>query len=129
MRRAIEREGDLKLVRYGRAGKEKPGLIDAAGKIRDLSEVIADIDGSALGPKALARLANIKPETLPASRGTPRIGSCVSGVGHFIAVGLNYADHAAESGMPIPAEPILFSKAPSCIVGPDDDVMIPKGST
>jgi 2,4-didehydro-3-deoxy-L-rhamnonate hydrolase len=119
----------LKLVRYGRAGKEKPGLIDTAGKIRDLSEVIADIDGSVLGPKALARLAKIKPETLPAARGAPRLGSCVTGVGHFIAVGLNYADHAAESGMPIPAEPILFSKAPSCIVGPDDDVVIPKGST
>lgn len=119
----------MKLLRYGRAGKEKPGLIDAAGKIRDLSEVIGDIDASVLGPKALARLAKIKPETLPAARGTPRIGPCVAGVGHFIAVGLNYADHAAESGMPIPAEPILFSKAPSCIVGPDDDVIIPKGST
>ena len=116
-------------MRYGRAGNEKPGLIDSAGKIRDLSQVIADIDGSVLGPRALARLAKIKPETLPAARGTPRLGSCLAGVGHFIAVGLNYADHAAESGMPIPAEPILFSKAPSCIVGPDDDVMIPKDST
>jgi 2,4-didehydro-3-deoxy-L-rhamnonate hydrolase len=118
----------LKLVRYGRAGKEKPGLIDAAGKIRDLSEVIADIDGSTLGPKSLARLAKLKPESLPAVRGTPRIGPCVGKVGHFVAVGLNYADHAAEAGMAIPAEPILFSKAPSCIVGPNDDVVIPKGS-
>ena len=118
----------MKLVRYGKAGKEKPGLVDAAGKIRDLSEVIADIDGSTLGPKSLARLAKLKPESLPAVRGTPRIGPCVGKVGHFIAVGLNYADHAAESSMPIPAEPILFSKAPSCIVGPNDDVIIPKGS-
>ena len=118
----------MKLVRYGMAGKEKPGLIDAAGKIRDLSDIIADVDGAALGPKSLARLAKLKPESLPAVRGTPRIGPCVGKVGHFIAVGLNYADHAAESNMPIPAEPILFSKAPSCIVGPNDDVIIPKGS-
>ena len=118
----------MKLVRYGMAGKEKPGLIDAAGKIRDLSDIIADVDGAALGPKSLARLAKLKPESLPAVRGTPRMGPCVGKVGHFIAVGLNYADHAAESNMPIPAEPILFSKAPSCIVGPNDDVIIPKGS-
>jgi 2,4-didehydro-3-deoxy-L-rhamnonate hydrolase len=118
----------MKLVRYGRAGKEKPGLIDSAGKLRDLSETIGDIDGSTLGPRALARLAKIKPDSLPAVRGAPRIGPCVGKVGHFIAVGLNYADHAAESGMPVPKEPVLFSKAPSCIVGPNDDVVIPKGS-
>ena len=118
----------MKLVRYGKAGKEKPGLIDAAGKIRDLSDVVADIDGSTLSPRVLARLAKIKPEALPAVRGAPRLGPCVAKVGNFVAVGLNYADHAAESGMPVPKEPVLFNKAPSCIVGPNDDVMIPKGS-
>jgi 2,4-didehydro-3-deoxy-L-rhamnonate hydrolase len=118
----------MKLVRYGRPGKEKPGLIDAAGKLRDLSEVVADIDGAALAPRVLARLAKIKPESLPAVRGAPRIGPCVAKVGNFVAVGLNYADHAAESGMPIPKEPVLFIKAPTCIVGPYDDVMIPRGS-
>jgi 2-keto-4-pentenoate hydratase/2-oxohepta-3-ene-1,7-dioic acid hydratase in catechol pathway len=119
----------MKLVRYGRAGKEKPGLIDSAGKLRDLSEVVADIDADALAPRALARLAKLKPESLPAVRGAPRIGSCLRQVGNFVAVGLNYADHAAESGMPVPKEPVLFTKAPSCVVGPDDDVVIPKGST
>ena len=118
----------MKLVRYGKPGKEKPGVIDAAGKLRDLSEIIADIDGETLSPRVLARLAKIKPEALPAVRGKPRLGACVGKVGNFLAVGLNYADHAAELGMPIPKEPILFSKAPSCIVGPYDDVTIPKGS-
>jgi 2,4-didehydro-3-deoxy-L-rhamnonate hydrolase len=114
----------MKLTRYGRAGKEKPALIDHAGKLRDLSEVVADIDAD-----ALARLAKLKPESLPAVRGAPRIGACLGRVGNFIAVGLNYADHAAESGMAVPKEPVLFTKAPSCIVGPNDDVVIPKGST
>jgi 2,4-didehydro-3-deoxy-L-rhamnonate hydrolase len=118
----------MKLVRYGKPGKEKPGLIDAAGKLRDLSEIIDDIHGESLSPRVLARLAKITPDALPAVRGNPRLGPCVSKVGNFIAVGLNYADHAAESGMAIPKEPILFTKAPSCIVGPNDDVMIPKGS-
>jgi 2,4-didehydro-3-deoxy-L-rhamnonate hydrolase len=118
----------MKLVRYGSAGKEKPGLIDGEGKLRDLSEVIADIDGDALRPRALARLAKLKPESLPRVRGAPRMGPCVGRVGNFVAVGLNYADHAAESGMPVPKEPVLFTKAPSCIVGPNDDVVIPKGS-
>jgi 2,4-didehydro-3-deoxy-L-rhamnonate hydrolase len=118
----------MKLVRFGKAGREKPGLIDGAGKLRDLSEVLADIDADALGPRMLARLSKIKPETLPAVRGAPRLGPCVAGVGNFVAVGLNYADHAAESGQPVPKEPILFNKAPSCIVGPNDDVVIPKGS-
>jgi 2,4-diketo-3-deoxy-L-fuconate hydrolase len=119
----------MKLTRYGRAGKEKPALIDHAGKLRDLSEVVADIDADALAPRALARLAKLKPESLPAVRGAPRIGACLGRVGNFIAVGLNYADHAAESGMAVPKEPVLFTKAPSCIVGPNDDVVIPKGST
>ncbi len=118
----------MKLVRYGKAGKEKPGLLDGAGKLRDLSQVVADIDADTLGPRALARLAKLKPDSLPAVRGAPRIGACVGRVGNFIAVGLNYADHAAESGMPVPKEPVLFTKAPSCIVGPNDDVIIPKGS-
>jgi 2,4-didehydro-3-deoxy-L-rhamnonate hydrolase len=118
----------MKLVRYGRFGKEKPGLIDPAGKLRDLSEVVADIDADTLGPRALARLARVKPESLPAVRGTPRLGACVAKVGNFVAVGLNYADHAAESGQPVPKEPVLFNKAPSCIVGPNDDIVIPKGS-
>ena len=118
----------MKLVRYGKPGKEKPGLVDGAGKLRDLSDVVADIDADALSPRALARLGKIKPESLPLVRGKPRLGPCVAQVGNFIAVGLNYADHAAETGMPIPKEPILFNKAPSCIVGPNDDVIIPKGS-
>jgi 2-keto-4-pentenoate hydratase/2-oxohepta-3-ene-1,7-dioic acid hydratase in catechol pathway len=110
-------------------GKEKPALIDAGGKLRDLSDVVADIDADALAPRALARLAKLKPESLPAVRGTPRIGPCLKQVGNFVAVGLNYADHAAESGMPVPKEPVLFTKAPSCVAGPNDDVVIPKGST
>ncbi len=119
----------MKLVRYGKAGHEKPGLVDTAGKLRDLSEVIADIDADSLGPRALARLGKLKPESLPAVRGAPRIGPCVAGVRNFVAVGLNYADHAAESGQPTPKEPVLFNKAPSCIVGPNDDIVIPRGST
>ena len=119
----------MKLVRYGRSGKEKPGLIDTAGKLRDLSEVVADIDADTLSPRALARLAKLKAESLPAVRGTPRLGPCVAKVGNFIAIGLNYADHAAESGQAVPKEPVLFNKAPSCVAGPNDDVVIPKGST
>ena len=118
----------MKLVRYGRAGREKPGLVDSAGKLRDLSGVVADIDAATLGPRALARLAKVKPESLPSVRGAPRFGPCVGGVRNFVAVGLNYADHAAESGMPVPKEPVLFSKTTSCIVGPNDDVVIPRGS-
>ena len=118
----------MKLVRYGRPGKEKPGLVDAAGKLRDLSKIVDDIHGETLSPRVLSRLAKIGPEALPAVRGKPRLGACVGKVGNFIAVGLNYADHAAETGMPIPKEPILFNKAPSCIVGPNDDIVIPKGS-
>jgi 2,4-diketo-3-deoxy-L-fuconate hydrolase len=118
----------MKLVRYGQPGKEKPGLIDAAGRIRALGDIIADIGGDTLSPKVFARLAKIKPDALPLVRGTPRLGPCVADVGNFIAVGLNYADHAAETGAAIPKEPILFNKAPSCIVGPNDDVVIPKSS-
>jgi len=119
----------MKLVRYGRPGKEKPGLIDGSGRLRDLGEVIEDIDAAALAPRALARLAKLKPESLPAVRGAPRLGPCVARVGNFVAIGLNYADHAAETGATPPKEPILFNKAPSCLVGPNDDIVIPKGST
>jgi 2,4-didehydro-3-deoxy-L-rhamnonate hydrolase len=118
----------MKLVRYGQPGKEKPGLIDEAGKLRDLSGVIGDLAGEALSPKSLAKIAKLKSADLPAPDGAPRLGSCVGSVGNFIAVGLNYADHAAETGAAIPKEPILFNKAPSCIIGPNDDVTIPKGS-
>jgi len=118
----------MRLVRYGHAGKEKPGLIDAQGKIRDLSEHVPDFSGEALSKKTLAKIAKLKADKLPLVRGRPRLGSCVGKVGNFIAVGLNYADHAAETGAPIPKEPILFNKAPSCVIGPNDDVMIPKGS-
>jgi 2,4-didehydro-3-deoxy-L-rhamnonate hydrolase len=118
----------MKLARYGKSGREKPGLIDGAGKLRDLSDIIADVGGDSLSPKVLTRLAKIKPEALPLVRGAPRFGPCVADVGNFIAVGLNYADHAAETGAAIPKEPILFNKAPSCIVGPNDDVIIPKSS-
>ena len=118
----------MKLVRYGRPGQEKPGLIDAQGKLRDLSSVVPDIGPEQLSDKALAKLAKLKIDTLPLVRGRPRMGCPVAGVGKFLAIGLNYADHAAEAGMPLPKEPILFTKAISCIQGPDDDVMLPKGS-
>jgi 2,4-didehydro-3-deoxy-L-rhamnonate hydrolase len=118
----------MKLVRYGKPGKEKPGLIDADGKIRDLSEHLADFTPETIGTRMMMRLAKLKPERLPLVRGKPRIGAPVSGTRNFIAVGLNYADHAAESGMAVPKEPVLFNKAPSCIVGPNDDVVIPKDS-
>jgi 2,4-diketo-3-deoxy-L-fuconate hydrolase len=116
----------MKLVRYGRLGHEKPGLIDQDGKLRDLSDIIDDIGPAQLSEKTLAKLAKLKPAKLPAVRGKPRFGTPVSGVGKFIGIGLNYSDHAAESGMPIPAEPIVFMKAVTSLSGPDDDVMLPK---
>ena len=118
----------MKLARYGRAGKEKPALVDGNGKLRDLSEVVTDIDADVLSPRSLARLAKLKPESLPAVRGTPRIGPCIAEVGNFIAVGLNYADHAAESNMPVPKEPVLFTKAITSLNGPNDKVKLPRGS-
>lgn len=118
----------MKLVRFGAPGEEKPGLIDKDGSIRDLSSVVKDIDGSSLTKSSLERLRSVAVDDLPLVSGAVRLGPCVTGVGNFIAVGLNYADHAAESGMPVPAEPVLFNKAPSCIVGPDDTVLIPPGS-
>jgi 2-keto-4-pentenoate hydratase/2-oxohepta-3-ene-1,7-dioic acid hydratase in catechol pathway len=118
----------MKLVRFGPAGREKPGIIDADGRIRDLTGVVDDITGETLGPKGLATIRKAKIDKLPLVKGTPRLGPCVGKVGNYIAIGLNYADHAAEAGMPIPKEPIIFSKAPNCIVGPNDDTMLPKGS-
>ncbi len=118
----------MKLMRVGPKGAEKPAILAADGTIRDLSGVCQDIAGEALTRKGLSRLAGVDPSTLPVVSGNPRIGACVGRVGKFIAIGLNYADHAAESGMAIPKEPIVFTKATSCIVGPNDDVIIPKGS-
>ena len=118
----------MKLVRFGAPGAEKPGLVDANGKIRDLSAHVKDITGEVLSPQSLAKLKAIDPKSLPEAPAGVRIGSPVGRVHNFIAVGLNYADHAKETGSPIPKEPILFNKLANCIVGPNDDVMIPKGS-
>jgi 2,4-diketo-3-deoxy-L-fuconate hydrolase len=118
----------MKLLRYGSAGKEKPGLLDSNGNIRDLSGVIPDIAGNVLLPESLARLRKVEPSSLPRVDGSPRIGPCVAQVGKLIAIGLNYSDHAAESGMAVPKEPIVFMKANSCIVGPNDNLEIPRGS-
>jgi 2-keto-4-pentenoate hydratase/2-oxohepta-3-ene-1,7-dioic acid hydratase in catechol pathway len=118
----------VKLLRYGEAGRERPGLIDADGVIRDLSQHIADLGGETIDPKELDRLARIDPASLPVVTGNPRIGPCVHGTGKFICIGLNYSDHAAETGATVPPEPIIFMKATSAIVGPDDDLLIPRGS-
>ena len=119
----------MKLVRYGKAGKEKPCVIDAKGKLRDCSDIVSDWAGDELAHKHIKKVAKaLKNGELKSVSGSPRIGACVGRPVNFVAVGLNYADHAAESNMPIPAEPILFNKAPNCIVGPNDDVVIPKGS-
>lgn len=118
----------MKLLRYGEKGQEKPGLLDAQGKIRDLSAHIADVAGQALDAASLAALGKIDPCSLPLVSGSPRIGACVGQVGKFICIGLNYADHAAETGAAIPAEPVVFSKWTSAIVGPDDDIEIPRNS-
>ncbi len=118
----------MKLVRYGNPGKEKPGLVDEDGRIRDLSAVVPDIGPAQLASATLNKLRKLNPAKLPLVRGTPRYGCPVNGVGKFIAIGLNYADHAAESGVPIPKEPVVFMKATSCIQGPADPIMLPKGS-
>jgi 2-keto-4-pentenoate hydratase/2-oxohepta-3-ene-1,7-dioic acid hydratase in catechol pathway len=118
----------MKLVRYGKPGQEKPGLIDAQGTLRDLSTVMPDLGPAQLGDAMLAKLRKLDPAKLSAVRGKPRMGCPVAGIGKFVAIGLNYSDHAAEAGAPIPKEPIVFMKATSCIQGPDDDVMLPKGS-
>jgi 2-keto-4-pentenoate hydratase/2-oxohepta-3-ene-1,7-dioic acid hydratase in catechol pathway len=119
----------MKLLRFGPVGHEKPGVLDADGRIRDLSGVIADIDGATLSDEALARLRALDLGALPIALEDVRYGACVGKVGKFLCIGLNYADHAAESGLPIPAEPVLFSKATSAIIGPNDTVLKPRGST
>ena len=118
----------MKLLRYGSKGHEKPGLIDSSGRVRDLSAVIPDIAGDTLLPQSLDRLRRLNPDDLPLANDTTRLGPCVGRVGKFLCVGLNYSDHAAESNMAVPAEPIIFMKATSSIVGPNDDVVIPRGS-
>ncbi len=118
----------MKLVRYGATGAEKPGMIDADGVVRDLSAHVADIAGAMLGDAALAKLAAIDPATLPVVE-VDRYGPCVGAVGKFLCIGLNYSDHAAETGATVPTEPVIFTKATSAIIGPDDDVEIPRGST
>ena len=119
----------MKLLRYGAKGAEKPGLLDADNQIRDLSGHVADIAGDVLTPACLAALAQLDPTSLPLVTGNPRIGACVGQVGKFVCIGLNYADHAAESGMDVPKEPIIFNKWTSAICGPNDAIEIPRGST
>ncbi len=118
----------MKLLRYGRAGSEKPGLLDHDGQIRDLSSVLQDLGPEHLSPQRLQDIRGIRLDELPVVSGSPRIGAPCRGIGKFVAVGLNYSDHAAESGLPVPTEPVLFFKATSCIVGPDDDIMLPRNS-
>lgn len=118
----------MKFLRYGAPGAEKPAIVDADGKIRDLSAHISDLSGAALAPDALAKLGAIDAKSLPLVEGDPRLGPCVAGTGKFICIGLNYSDHAAETGATVPPEPIIFMKASSAIVGPNDNVTIPRGS-
>ena len=119
----------MKLVRYGPPGKEKPGLIDHEGKLRDLSRKVKDIDAAALAPGEIAKLRKLDPKKLPLVKGRPRLGPCVATPPKFIAIGLNYVDHAKESGNPIPEHPVVFFKAETCIVGANDDIMLPPDST
>jgi 2,4-didehydro-3-deoxy-L-rhamnonate hydrolase len=119
----------MRLLRYGPAGSEKPGMLDAEGRLRDLSGQVPDISSDTLGDPLLERLRSVDPATLPLVDGDPRIGPCVGRIGKFICVGLNYSDHAAESGMAVPDEPILFMKATSAVSGPNDDVLLPLGSS
>ena len=124
------RQGEtMKLVRYGAAGREKPGIIDADGKIRDLSRVVSDIDSAMLASGGLAKIKKANLKRLKVVPGKPRLGPCIGRARNFLAIGLNYSDHAAEGGNPIPKEPVVFNKAPSCICGPNDNTMVPKNST
>jgi len=118
----------MRLVRYGRPGKEKPGLFDEEGRLRDLSGIIDDVDATVLADKALRKLAKVDWKTLPLVRGNPRLGVPVKGIGKFIGIGMNYADHAAETGSTVPKEPVFFTKAISSLSGPDDPIQLPKGS-
>ncbi len=119
----------MKLCRYGKDGHEKPGIIDAQGKLHDMSKVVATLDAETLSPRNLARIAKIKPETLPIVTGNPRIGVPYTGISKYVAIGLNYSDHAAEAGMAVPTEPIIFMKATTSICGPDDDTIMPRNAT
>jgi len=119
----------MKLVRYGAVGAEKPGIMDADGVLRDLTDIVRDIDASTLSPAGLAKIAGVDPKTLPKVFGTPRIGPCIARPLNFVCIGLNYADHAAETGATPPTEPIIFLKSLGAFQGPNDDVVIPKGST
>ncbi|HET9904795.1 MAG TPA: fumarylacetoacetate hydrolase family protein [Xanthobacteraceae bacterium] len=119
----------MKLVRFGPPGREKPGILDEEGRLRDLSGIVPDIAGDVLSPKGLEKIRKARPDRLPLVRGKPRLGPCVGRVPTYYAIGLNYADHAAESNSPIPSEPVVFIKANSCICGPNDDTMMPKGCT
>lgn len=119
----------MKLLRYGPAGAEKPGILDADGNIRDLSSTVSEIDGFTLSDESLASLAGIDLQSLPVVDGSPRTGACVGNVGKFICIGLNFEDHARETGAPIPEEPVIFMKATSAICGPNDDVIRPRGAT
>lgn len=119
----------MKLLRYGELGQEKPGMVDADGQIRDLSSVVDDVAGQALLPETLEKLVHLDLSLLPTVDGNPRIGACVNGVGKFICIGLNYSDHAEETGATVPSEPLIFAKFSSAICGPNDPVIIPKGST
>ena len=118
----------MKLLRYGNPGQEKPGMLDQNGTIRDLSNIVEDIVGDVLLPEGLEKLKNLDPGSLPTIEGSPRMGACVSGIGKFICIGLNYSDHAEETGASVPSEPIIFSKATSAVCGPDDDIIIPRNS-
>ena len=118
----------MKLLRYGTSGQEKPGALASDGSIRDLSSVVSDLAGPSLLPEAIQKLRSLDLSSLPKVAGQPRIGPCVGGVGKFVCIGLNYSDHATESGMELPREPVVFMKATSSISGPDDDVVIPRGS-
>ncbi|MEL5359646.1 fumarylacetoacetate hydrolase family protein [Serratia ureilytica] len=118
----------MKLLRYGEPGQERPGMLDAQGRLRDLSQHIADVGGAALSPASLAKLRALDSAALPLVEGQPRLGACVDGIGKFICIGLNYADHAAETGAAIPEEPVVFNKWTSAVVGPYDRVEIPRGS-
>jgi len=118
----------MKLLRYGNPGQEKPGMLDQNGTIRDLSNIVEDIAGEVLLPEGLEKLKNLDPGSLPTIEGSPRMGACVSGIGKFICIGLNYSDHAEETGAKVPPEPIIFSKATSAVSGPNDDIIIPRNS-
>lgn len=119
----------MKLCRWGKSGVEKPGMVDGEGRVRDLSKVMAQIGAAELSPRGLKRLAKVKPETLPVVGNNPRLGVPYVGIGKFVAIGLNFSDHAKEAGMPIPSEPVVFMKATTCISGPSDDVTQPRNST